>query len=585
MGRLMTRRPAKKAPVRLSCPAPPFEITRRIFLTGMMAAGKTTAGRLLAETLEWPFIDTDAWVEKQAGMSIKFIFERYGETHFRRLEREALAAAAEQPRAVVSTGGGVVLASENRRLMRETGTVVYLDITLDVLARRVAAGGGERPLLSNTVEGMRERLNELWQMRRSAYRDADLWLDADQWSPPVIVARLVETLGLDSAAGGAAALAGAGGSVSPGPVPRRRVDVQFGVRTYPVWVGSGLLDRAGELLNDLRNPRRALIVTDQQISDLYATRAAAALEREGIRVATLSLPSGEATKSLEHLSRIYDAAVTAELERSDVMVAVGGGVIGDAAGFAAATYLRGLDWVQVPTTLLAQVDASVGGKTGINHPQGKNLIGSFHQPLMVLADTAVLATLSLREWRSGLAEVAKHAILAGGPYLDFVEQHSEALAAPAIGSDALVTALVTGSVALKARVVSADEHEGGLRAVLNLGHTVGHALEAAQGYQGLTHGEAVAVGIAAAARLAAGRGLLAAQALERIENLLTGLALPVRMPAAVTAVALLNATTRDKKRQAGRLRWILPHDLGVVDIHDDVPESDITAVLRFLGAS
>ncbi len=348
-------------------------------------------------------------------------------------------------------------------------------------------------------------------------------------------------------------------------------------RPYPVLVGAGLLDHplpepaAGELVG-----RRVFVVSDRTVWALHGARLEAALARWGTAAAgRVLLSPGEAHKDLDALSRCWDALVGAGIERSDLVVAFGGGVVGDVAGFAAATYLRGIAFVQVPTTVLAAVDSSVGGKTAIDHPGGKNLVGAFHQPRAVVADLGLLASLPRREVLSGLAEAIKAAVLGDPDLFRLLEQRGPGVA----GDPAGLEEVVARAVAVKARVVAADEREAGLRAVLNLGHTLGHAVEAAAGYGGWTHGEAVALGLAFAVDLSERLGRCTGRTRRRIVELLENWGYPLT-PRGISAEKIFVALRHDKKSRGGAPRWVLVRDIGDVEWGVTVPEQLVAERLR-----
>ncbi len=334
-----------------------------------------------------------------------------------------------------------------------------------------------------------------------------------------------------------------------GPAPdAARVDVALGERSYPVLVGPGLLDRLGhELRARLPKARRAAVVTNPTVAAFYGGRAAASLAAAGVEPLRFEVPDGERYKTLAVAGRLFDRLAAAHLDRASPVVALGGGVVGDLAGFVAATWLRGVPLVQVPTTLLAQVDSAIGGKTGVNHRRGKNLIGAFHQPVLVLSDVETLASLPEREYRAGLAEVVKYGLIRDAALFAFLEREAERVLAR---EPAAVTYLVRRGSEIKAEVVAADEREGGLRAVLNFGHTLGHAVEALTGYAQYLHGEAVAIGMTAAVRMSEGLLRTDPDARERVARVLARYGLPTeapRLPRARLAAALAG----DKKARSG----------------------------------
>jgi 3-dehydroquinate synthase len=342
------------------------------------------------------------------------------------------------------------------------------------------------------------------------------------------------------------------------------VDVSLGERSYSIYIGAGLLDR-GDLLKRHLRGRRIAIVSNDVVGPLYAGRLQRALAA-GFQTDVFEMPDGEQHKNLASYAALMDYLLERRHDRSTTIIALGGGVVGDLAGFAAATFQRGVDFVQVPTTLLAQVDSSVGGKTAVNHPRGKNMIGAFHQPRCVIADTALFDTLPDREYRAGLSEVVKYGVIRDPELFGWLEAHAADLVRR--DPDALRWA-VRRSCEIKAEVVSADERESGIRAILNYGHTFGHAIETLSGYGSVLHGEAVAMGMVLAADLAVQEGMLEAEAATRLAALLTDLGLPVRPPD-LSVPDMLDAMAHDKKVQGGRLRLVLAEAIGRVVVTDAV---------------
>ena len=346
----------------------------------------------------------------------------------------------------------------------------------------------------------------------------------------------------------------------------RRLEVSLGERSYPIHIGEGLLDEPS-LFAPHVNGRTAAVVTNVNVDALYGERLTRTLAGAGARCLSIALPDGEAYKSWETLNLVFDRLLRAQADRRTVLVALGGGVVGDIAGFAAATYQRGVSHLQVPTTLLAQVDSSVGGKTAINHPLGKNMIGAFHQPVAVVADIGTLATLPERELGAGLAEVVKYGAIQDPAFLAWIEANADRLLAR--DPEALGHA-IQRSCEIKAAIVAQDERESGTRALLNFGHTFGHAIESASGYGNWLHGEAVAAGMALAARFSVAQGRLASADAERLVRLIARLRLPVKPPA-IAPTVWLEYMGRDKKNEAGRVTLILLERLGRAAIVKDAP--------------
>lgn len=366
------------------------------------------------------------------------------------------------------------------------------------------------------------------------------------------------------------------------PSTRRTVRVELGDRSYDILIGPGLIAAAGSEIAARLKGRRVAVVTDEHVGPIYLDPFMRSLADKGIEAVSLVLPAGEKTKSFEHLMTVCDGVLAARIERNDAVVALGGGVIGDLTGFAAGIVRRGSRFIQVPTSLLAQVDSSVGGKTGINSRHGKNLIGVFHQPDLVLADTDVLDTLSPREFRAGYAEVAKYGLIDKPDFFAWLESNWKSIFS---GGDARIEAIATSCQA-KADVVAADERENGLRALLNLGHTFGHALEAATEYDSrrLVHGEGVAIGMVLAHQFSARMNLASPDAARRVEAHLKDVGLPVSMdeiPGALPpAERLMDAIAQDKKVKSGKLTFVLTHGIGQSFVADDVPASEVLSFLK-----
>ncbi len=521
---------------------------RWIFLSGMMGSGKSSVGHVLARRLGAAFLDLDTQVVARAGKSIPEIFASEGEEAFRRMEAEEARRLLDGERpCILALGGGTVTDASTRRLLLESGVLVTLAAPAAELARRLEGTAG-RPLLERGEAA--HILEGLLAERAAAYAECHGEVRTEGLTIEEVATR-VHRIAAD-----------------------RPVVVPLGARTYRVEIGAGRIGTLGSRLAELELGA-AVIVTDENVREPWAGAVRAAL---GDRpVATVVLAPGEVHKTLASVERIWDAALGAGVDRSALVVAVGGGVVGDLAGFAASTLLRGVAFVEVPTSLLAMVDASVGGKTGLDRPEGKNLIGTFHQPLHVACDIDALSTLPDAELRSGLAEVVKAAWLDGERSLSTIEQDAERLLAR---DGAALERAVRMSVQLKARVVSADEREAGARMTLNLGHTVGHALEAARGYEGLRHGEAVALGMMAAMRVARALGDVSADGhAARLRGLLERLGLPVAFEEALDerALALLAS---DKKRAGGKVRFVVPGAPGSVRIAPLSQEELRAALLR-----
>jgi 3-dehydroquinate synthase len=355
--------------------------------------------------------------------------------------------------------------------------------------------------------------------------------------------------------------------------------VELGARSYDILIGPGLLGEAGRRLREAECRGKIMLVSNEKVYNLYGEMAAAAIASAGYKMTTALIPDGEEYKTLATAEALYNKAFDSGLDRGSAIVSLGGGITGDLAGFVAATYMRGIAFVQLPTTLLAQVDSSVGGKVGVNHPAGKNIIGAFHQPRLVLADTATLGTLEAAEIRAGLAEVIKYGVIWDGEFLAWLEEHLDLL----LRLDPAAVGKAIGiSCRIKSAVVAEDEREQGIRAILNFGHTVGHAVEALTGYRVYRHGEAVAIGMAAEARLAVKTGRLDPARSRRLETMLGRAGLPVAIPPGLSPQDLLASMLKDKKTMGGELTLILPNELGRVEIVRNLAPERVLAIIAEL---
>lgn len=559
---------------------------RNIYLTGFSGTGKSTVGPTVARRLGFDFIDLDAEIERAAGRPVPEIFRADGEEAFRRLETEALRRLAARDRLVVATGGGVVLRPENRRLMAESGLVVCLEARPETIARRLEALAPTRPLLAGPDPAA--RIAGLKEYRQPFYATADWVVQTDLLSPEEVAAEVIRAWDLLSPRldGAEAAPDGWPGTGQEGLAPYcpdagATCVVRSSAGDYPVYVGWGNLAELGWRIRSLGLGGRAWVIADRAVWNAWGERLLASLAAARLEGRPLPVEPGEEHKSLAEAERLYGELSRGRAERQDLIIAFGGGVIGDLGGFVAATYLRGLPLVQAPTSLLAMVDAAVGGKVAVNLPVAKNLVGAFYPPRLVLADTELLTTLPTGELIAGWAEVIKHAVILDP---ELFEQFRRVGGRAATRLDPETTpALVGRSVAIKARVVSEDEHERtGLRMVLNFGHTVGHALEAVLGYGRIRHGEAVAIGMVAAARLSAALGLLDKDAADQVEGLLADFGLPVRLPSEVDPGAIIGRIYYDKKVAGGRPRWVLLRRIGETVIRADVPDGLVLEVLNGL---
>ncbi len=500
-----------------------------IFLYGPPGTGKSTIGKKLAGNLKLPFIDLDRVIETNASISILQIMEQKGESAFRDLESAALKSLLNRKESVVALGGGALLRDENRAFAENNGKVILLMAELPTLLERLHNNSGKRSLLAGDLS---TKLSALLAKRGEHYNTFPLYIHVDGKSANQNTYQAQVALG------------------------QHRLSA---MGEYDVVVQSNAIEQLGEMLHSrgLQNP---IIVTDENVAKLHAEKVVVSFRSSGFDPKVLTVSAGEAFKNLETISQLWHRFLEAGLDRKSTIIALGGGVIGDMAGFAASTYVRGIAWVGVPTTLLSMVDASLGGKTGFDLPEGKNLIGSFYPPKLVLADPELLRTLPEVELISGMAEVVKHGIISDpelfdlcGRGLDWVKDNSEEI--------------VKHAMAVKIKVIEDDPYEKGFRAALNLGHTVGHALELVSKFQ-LRHGEAVAIGIVAEAKLAEHLTVASPGLSDTISRSLSAIGLPINIPLDLPREELIRTMKMDKKKSKDVVRFALPVEIGKVELVD-----------------
>lgn len=556
----------------------------RIVLCGFSGTGKTVVAPLVAERLGWRLVDTDALVTEAAGKAISDVFEVDGERRFRELEADAVREARAHDKAVISVGGGAVIRPDNRRLLAEGGFVVCLEARPETVLARLREGANGEPLDRPLLAGADPlaRIRELKAVRQPLYALADCTVHTDGLSPDAVAAEVLRAWRQHSAAAVAATgrlAAMVGSSVTearPGDAAAGAACVvRAASGTYPVYVEWNALFDLGARLREAGLTERVYLISDETVFARYGNQVEAALAQADIPAVSRTVPPGEAAKSLATAASLYDWLIEQRAERGHAVVALGGGMVTDLAGYVAATYARGLPLVHVPTSLLAMVDAAIGGKVAVNHPKAKNAIGAFHQPRFVLADVSTLRTLPPREL-SGWAEAIKHAMILSPELLSFFEENADAVLAL---EPEPTTEAIRRSVAVKAAVVSEDEREEtGRRTILNYGHTLGHALEAVTGYERFRHGEADAIGMTAAAAISRRLGLLSEEVERRQRDLLERFGLPTRAEG-IDREAVLSATAHDKKVRAGAVRWVLLEDAGRTVLSDDVPQSVVEEAL------
>ena len=509
-----------------------------------MGSGKTTVGELVAHRLRLPFYDLDQRIRQVTGLSIVELFAQQGEAAFRVIEREVLSEIACLPVGVVATGGGVVLREENRALMRRKGWVIYLRASPETLWQRLQHTT-DRPLLR--TESPYETLQVIAQAREPLYQEADWVIDTDALCPEEVADAIVRAF-------------------NPTPDAPLVIPVLPNQpHEYPVQVAPGSATSAVQAILQRIQPTRVAILTHPKLRG-YADPLHAGFTQNGVPAHLIALPSGERVKSLRVAEQLYAQLLEVGCDRGSLLVIIGGGVLGDLGGFVAATYMRGIPYVQIPTTLLAQVDSSVGGKVAVDLPQGKNLVGAFHQPRTTLVDPETLRTLPLRHWRNGFAEMLKYgAALQVGLWRRLQTMIEAELITPRrVRKDPDYWTLpIARCISLKAQIVSEDERDlSGRRALLNFGHTVGHALEAALGYRGWLHGEAIAAGMVAEAEIGRTLGVTPPEIVDELRQTIAQAGLPTQLPAGVDADTLLTHMRHDKKRAGDSLSIVLLEAIG-----------------------
>lgn len=545
---------------------------RYIVLTGFSGTGKSVIGSKVADLMGWEFIDTDSEIVRTSGKDVTTIFAEDGEAVFRDLEKQILTQAFNGTNRVIATGGGVMADPDNRSRVLAEGLVVCLEAFPDTIYQRLDVQRNSRnpemrPLLSGS-ENLGQ-ISSLKANRQSSYAIAHWTIQTDFLSEDEVTSEVLKAWNL----------------LHPKIYKDLETDpwlaatVAHSNGEYPILTGWGILDQLGDRLSVMGINGPVFVVTDSNVFPIYGRQAQRSLQKSGIEAHFYVIPPGEESKTLFMASEIYQFLVHRRAERRDAIIAIGGGVVGDLAGFVAATFVRGLKFIQIPTSMAAMVDASIGGKTAVNLPQAKNMIGAFHQPQMVLADTKTLTTLGKRELSEGWAEAIKHGFIMDSDLVSIFEQNAGRL----MNLDREIsTEVIRRSMAIKADVVSQDERETlGRRILLNYGHTIGHALEASTSYGTYMHGEGVSVGMMGAAEISHRMGLINENDVLRQRNLLAQFNLPIRS-ANMDIEILLGAMSLDKKTVNGAVRWVLLNGIGHAISSRDVPTEIVHDVLRQL---
>lgn len=550
---------------RISEPAPPV-----VVLAGFMGSGKTAVGRILAARLGVELIDTDELIEANTGMTVPELFEQKGEKKFRNLETNICRGLSPAGGAVVATGGGALMNHDTFRRLSAMGTLVLLECAVDACVERLRGKGG-RPLLAGAEDdaALRQRIEALLAERRPVYDRVPFHTDTTGRDPEQVAEEIASRL-------------------EPGPrVIRMKVDVRHlpavngrdaGDPECRVVIGRGAAARLGWYLQELGLGTRAFLFIPKQLQAEFHKRVKPSLEAARIPHEVVPVADGDANKNLAQVRDLIDHLAASGAGRDSAIVSIGGGVTGDVAGFVASTYMRGLSFVQVPTTLVAQVDASIGGKVGVNHPRAKNLIGSIYQPALVLNDPLMLDQLPKREISNGMAEVIKTAIIGSPELFDYV---GDAIGEPAeekLADPAFLEFCTFESARVKCDIVERDPYEQDIRRILNLGHTMGHALESAFDYEVIKHGEAVALGLVTAIRVSVKRGRADESLLEKTEAILRWCGLPTSPPP-VDRGLIRRSLKLDKKVKSGTLFFVLPLAAGEVEIVSDVTADELLDAL------
>ena len=519
---------------------------QNIILGGFMATGKSSVGRRLAIVLGYDFLDLDTLIAAEEGMPISQLFTTRGEETFRALETRMVERVAGRTGCVVATGGGTIVNPRNLETLKRSGVVVALTADPDTILARIGPTE-DRPMLWGGDK--RERVRLLLEQRAEAYAKADLIVDASARTIDHVVNHILDFLTLHHVI--------AGQTTVNLPSMAESFRITLGPRSHEVIIGPGLLGEVGRLVKDLGLAQTGILLTNPEDNRLFGERVVRSLADAGFTVRCVVLAEREGTKGLETLGWLYRKMAAERLERRSPVFALGGVVTGEIAGFAAATYLRGLPLIQIPTSPIAQVDTSIGGKVAVNLPEGKNLVGAFYQPRQVITDVEALVSRPARDFRAGLAEVVKIAAIRDRDLFEYLEKNVEEVLSQDLRA---LVRFVRRACEIKASIVEADEWETDVRSILNFGHTVGHAVEAATGYQGPNHGEAVAMGMVVAASMAVLRRICPVETLDRLKKLLQAFGLPTSLP--VDATEVLRFVRYDKKIQDRQVRFVLLKDIG-----------------------
>jgi 3-dehydroquinate synthase len=523
---------------------------KNVIITGFMGTGKSSVGTILARLLGMRFVDTDRLIEKNEGRSVSEIFSSRGEEYFREREREVCAGLANLTDTVIATGGGTLLIEENLRGLTASGRLFCLHAPPEVIAERVSSTES-RPLLN--AGRKEESVRDLLSRRMSRYEEMGELIDTAEASEMEAALRIAESL----------------------DIPEEKLLVHMGAQQYPALIGRGVSLKLGAFLAARGKKNKVFLAGPEKVLDLFGEQLQCSLARQGVSAQRIVLNDGEQFKSFEEAQRIIDLLIQSGVERSSVIVALGGGVTGDLAGFVASILMRGIGLVHVPTTLLAQVDSCLGGKVAVNRGGIKNIVGAFYKPLAVFVDPCFLLTLESSEIANGMAEIVKAAVIGSEELFSVLENEGTLV----VERLELIESITKQALKVKAGIVSEDPFESDRRRVLNFGHTFAHALESVHDLSGLSHGEAVALGMIAATSVAVKRGYAGRSLLGRLRDVLLGVGLPVRAPEC-SMEQIYGSMALDKKVREGKAHFVLPEGIGRMRIVDDLSRNEIADAFR-----
>jgi shikimate kinase/3-dehydroquinate synthase len=514
-----------------------------LILIGFMGSGKDSVGKEIPKRTTLTFLSMDDYIELKEKRTINKIFEESGEDYFRKTEKKIIAEIKDIKNVVIATGGGVVKDEKNRNILSKIGKVGYLYTSLTAVKNRLQKDK-TRPLIKNR-DNIIKIYNE--RMKRGIYEFADKKIDTSSITPEQVAKKIIKEFKIKT-------------ERKKSPIKTLKVKTES--RVYPIYIGYDLFAGNKSLIDLKPESDKIAIISNPLVAALYVDAIEKALIKKGVKPWICIIPDGEKYKTLDTVRSVYNFMLKENFDRSAAILALGGGVIGDLAAFAASTYKRGVSLIHIPTTLIAQVDSSIGGKTGVDHPLGKNMIGTFYQPDMVLIDIKKLLTLPEKEFRNGLAEVIKYGIANDATLFDILEKKQEKILNRDID---ILKEIITKCVRIKKKIVEKDEkEEKGIREVLNYGHTIGHIIEALTGYSKYSHGQAVAMGMVKEAELARRESILSKNDFSRIKNLIDNYDLPTSIPKNIKNNDMKNYVAQDKKVRKGKIRLPVPTGIGKI---------------------